>query len=84
MATTTIDLFDYLLGIHNLVVLVFDKAGNQSQAQVSFEIMANIDSTISDIKEIYERGWLTDKSYQALFKKALKLLKLEAKYFDRE
>lgn len=84
VATTTIDLFDYSLGVHNLTVKAIDKAGNQAEKQVNFEIIANIDSTISDIKKIYERGWLTDKIYEKLLKNAFKLLKIEAKYFNRE
>ncbi|MBI2459554.1 MAG: hypothetical protein HYV53_03315, partial [Parcubacteria group bacterium] len=84
IATTTIDLFDYSLGTHNLVIKVSDKAGNQAQQQVSFTIIANIDSTISDIKEIYDRGWLKDKIYHELLKDGFKLLKIQTKYFDKE
>lgn len=64
--------------------MAIDKAGNQTEKQVNFEIIANIDSTISDIKEIYERGWLTDRIYEKLLKNAFKLLKIEAKYFAKE
>ncbi|MBI2459868.1 MAG: hypothetical protein HYV53_05000 [Parcubacteria group bacterium] len=84
IATTTIDLFDYSLGTHNLVIEVSDKAGNQAQQQVNFTIITNIDSTIADIKKIYELGWLKDKIYHKLLKDGFKLLKVEAKYFDKE
>jgi len=84
VATTTIDLFNYALGQHSLTIKAVDKVGNQAQEQVSFEIIANIDSTISDIKKIYELGWLKDKVYHELLKDAFKLLKLEAKYFEKE
>lgn len=84
IATTTIDLFDYSLGVHNLTIMAIDKAGNRAEKQVSFEIMANIESTISDIERIYERGWLADKIYEKLLKSAFKLLKIQAKYFDKE
>ncbi|MBI2459193.1 MAG: hypothetical protein HYV53_01410 [Parcubacteria group bacterium] len=84
ITTTTIDLFDYSLGTHNLTITAIDKAGNQAQQQVNFEIIANIDSTISDIKEIYDRGWLKDQVYHELLKDAFKLVKVEAKYFDKE
>ena len=84
VATTTIDLFDYALGQRSLIITAFDKAGNRAQQQVNFEIIANIDSTISDIKEIYERGWLKKGIYRALLENAFKLLKIEAKFFERE
>lgn len=84
IATTTVDLFDYSLGAHSLSILAIDKAGNQAQVQVNFEIIANIESATSDIQEIYERGWLTDKIYAKLLKGAFKLLKIEIKYFSKE
>jgi len=84
IATTTVDLFDYALGQHSLIVQVSDRADNQTVEQVKFEIIANIDSTISDIKKIHELGWLKDKIYHELLKDALKLLKIEVKYFDKE
>jgi len=84
IATTTIDLFDYSLGVHSLAIQVFDKAGNQARTQVNFEITANINSTISDIQEINRRGWLKGKLYQPLLVGAFKLLEIEAKYFDKE
>ncbi|MFH1583327.1 MAG: alpha/beta fold hydrolase, partial [Candidatus Falkowbacteria bacterium] len=84
IATTTVNLFDYSLGQHSLIITAIDKAGNQAQAQVNFEIIADIDSTISDIKEIYERGWLKKGIYRALLENAFKLLKIEAKFFERE
>jgi len=84
VATTTVDLFDYSLGMHNLTIIAIDQAGNQTLKQVNFEIIANIDSTISDINEIYERGWLTSKIYKELLKDAFKLLKIQAKYFTKE
>jgi len=84
VATTTVNLFVYSLGDHNLIVQAVDKVGNQSQTQINFEIITNIDSTINDIKEIYNRSWLTSKIYYALLENAFKLLKIETKYFDRE
>ena len=84
VATTTIDLFDYALGQHSLIISVFDNAGNQAQAQINFEIITNIDSTISDIKEINNRDWLKGRIYHALLENAFKLLKIETKFFDKE
>lgn len=84
VATTTIDLFDYALGQHSLIIQVVDKSSNQAEAQASFEIIANINSTISDIEEIYERGWFTSKLYKPILINALRLLAIEEKYFDKE
>jgi len=77
-------LSDYSLGRHSLVIQAVDKAGNQAVKQVNFEIIANIDSTISDIEKIHELGWLKDKIYYRLLTQAFRLLRIEAKYFDRE
>jgi len=84
VATTTVDLFNYALGQHNLEIQAVDKAGNQARAKIKFEIIADVDSTISDINKVYDQGWLKDKTYQALLKDAFKLLKIEAKEFDKE
>jgi len=84
VATATIDLFYYQLGTHNIVITASDKAGNRAEAQVSFEIIASIESTISDIKEVYEQGWLKSGLYRLLLENAFKLLKIEIKYFDKE
>ena len=84
VATTTINLFDYVLGGHALVITAWDKAGNQAQVQVNFKIIASIESTISDIREIHDRGWLKDKAYFRLLTQAFRLLRIETKYFDRE
>lgn len=84
IATTTVDLFDYALGQHNLIIQAVDQAGNQAQAQVNFEIITSIDSTIRDIEEIYKRGWLKGRLYKPLLISAFRLLDIEAKYFSKE
>lgn len=84
IATTTINLFDYALGEHSLIIQAFDKAGNQTQAQVNFKIIADINSIISDIEEIYSRGWLKGKLYKSILISAFKLLEVEDKYFKKE
>ena len=84
VATTAVDLFNYPLGIHTLIITALDKAGNLGQAQVDFEIIASIESTIADIQEIYERGWFKGKIYHPLLINALRLLKIEERYFERE
>jgi pimeloyl-ACP methyl ester carboxylesterase len=82
IATTTVSLFDYSLGQHNLIVQAFDKSGSQTEEQVMFEIIANIDSTILDIKEIYARGWLSSQVYKILLIDAFKLLTITIKSID--
>lgn len=84
VATTTIDLFNYALGGHNLTITAIDQAGNQSQMEIKFEIIASIDSTISDVEEIYNHGWLKEKTYLKLLREASQLLRTDDKYFNRE
>ena len=84
ISTTTIDLFDYTIGMYTIMITAVDRKGNSSQAQVSFEIIANIESTIADIKEIHDRGWLKGKLYKPMLVNAFRLLEIEAKYFDKQ
>ncbi|MFH1822497.1 MAG: hypothetical protein ABH830_02235, partial [Patescibacteria group bacterium] len=82
---TTINLFDYSLGWHSLIIMAVDKAGNRAQNQVNFEIIANIDSTIADLKEIYSRGWIINSDiFESLLDKMTKLILDQVKFFDKE
>lgn len=51
-----IDLFDYSLGGHVIQVEAVDKACNIGTSSVSFEIVADIDSMISDIIRLHNKG----------------------------
>jgi pimeloyl-ACP methyl ester carboxylesterase len=76
LSTTTIDLFNYTLGVHQISIKAADKAGNQAIKTVNFEIVANIDSSISDINTVYAKKWLgngADKNALVLSLSALKL-----------
>ena len=84
ISTTTIDLFDYAIGMHTITIVAIDKKENSGQAQVSFEIIANIESTIADIQEIYNRGWLKGGIAKAILVNSFRLLNIEAKYFDKQ
>ena len=84
VAITTVDLFDYVLGEHRLEIFVSDKAGNQAEARAVFEITADVNSTISDIEEVHNRGWLKGRIYKPLLISAFRLVKIEARYFKRE
>jgi hypothetical protein len=56
--TATVDLFNYALGVHKISIKAADKSGNKSEKTVNFEIVANIDSTIYDVKAAYNKKWL--------------------------
>jgi len=80
----TVDLFDYAIGMHTITITAIDKKANSSQTQVSFEIIANIESTIADIEEIYNRGWLKRRVTKAILVNAGRLLDIKAKCFDKQ
>jgi len=84
ISTTTIDLFDYAIGTHIITITAIDKKANESQAQVSFEIIANIESTIADIEEIHNRGWLKGGITKAILVNSFRLLGIKVKYFDKQ
>lgn len=64
--TSPINLFDYTLGPHSLVVSASDLAGNSVSTTANFLITTNIDSTLSDIGVIYGRGWINEKANKQL------------------
>src|SRR3989344_2922654 len=67
---TSIDLFFKNLGEHSVSVSAYDMFFNMSSSTVNFKIVANIDSTISDINRAYDLGWIKDKKAKdALIKK---------------
>jgi hypothetical protein len=70
----TVDLFDYQIGTHTLSILASDKAGNSTEKKINFSVTADIKSTISDIKEIYKRGWLKNSSPRDLLIGELNIL----------
>jgi hypothetical protein len=53
VATTSIDLFNYKLGQHQVAIVADDLAGNSATATKDFLITANINSTISDVSRSY-------------------------------
>lgn len=56
-----IDLFFYHLGEHIFKIQVQDKAGNSSEKEIKFKIIATIESLISDIKRCYQEGWIKNE-----------------------
>jgi hypothetical protein len=67
---TSIDLFFYSLGSHVLDVLAYDRAGNISVKQVTFNVVATVSSTISDVNRAYDLGWIKlRKTRDSLIKK---------------
>jgi len=61
-STTSIDLFPYHLGGHQLIVKIFDLAGNQTATTVPFSIITSIPGTIDDIKRLYSEKQITKAS----------------------
>jgi len=84
ISTTTIDLFDYAIGTHTITITAIDKKANSSQAQVSFEIIVNTESTIANIEKIYNRGWLKRRITKEILVNAGRLLDIKAKCFDKQ
>ena len=84
ISTTTIDLFDYAIGTHTITITAIDKKANSSQAQVSFEIIVNTESTIANIEKIYNRGWLKRGITKEILVNAGRLLDIKAKCFDKQ
>jgi triacylglycerol esterase/lipase EstA (alpha/beta hydrolase family) len=82
ISSTTVNLFDYQIGVHTLSVVVFDKAGNSTEKKINFSITADIRSTISDIKETYKRGWLKNSSQRDLLIGDLNILDVALKLLD--
>jgi hypothetical protein len=62
LTTTTVDLFSYTLGTHQVSIKATDNAGNQAVKTVNFKIVASIGSTIYDIKTAYSKKWLNKES----------------------
>ncbi|TAL49442.1 hypothetical protein EPN83_00850 [Patescibacteria group bacterium] len=94
----SIDLFFEELGEHFVSASAFDMFFNMSRSSVNFNIIATIDSTISDINRSYHLGWIKDKkSRDALIKKVnsaksgkkidkklLKALILDLKLYEKD
>lgn len=68
-----IDPFYEKLGDHKLRVMAQDFIVNTSTAEVSFRIIATINSTISDVDRAYSQGWIKNKKIKDGFMKTLLL-----------
>ena len=58
----SVDLFFEKLGTHRVSVSASDFIGNAADAGVNFQVIATIQSTISDIERAYSLGWIIKKS----------------------
>ncbi len=68
--SANVDLFSYSLGSHSLNVSAYDKAGNLSTKEVKFDIIATVNSTISDVNRSYDLDWIhSKKNRDSLLKK---------------
>lgn len=53
-----IDLFFYHLGGHIFKIHAEDNAGNKSEKEINFQVIATVDTLISDIERCYREGWI--------------------------
>ncbi|MFA5359716.1 MAG: alpha/beta hydrolase [Patescibacteria group bacterium] len=53
IGSTTIDLFLYSLGAHQLVIKIFDMAGNQTTAVIPFSVATSLFGAQNDIKRLF-------------------------------
>ena len=83
ISSTTVNLFDYQIGMHSLSVVVIDNAGNFAEKRVDFKIVADIKSTIGDIEEVYDRDWLKGLSRKNILIGELKILESALNLIDR-
>jgi len=84
ITTTTVDLFDYTIGEHVLFIKVFDRAGNFTEEQANFNIISNIESTLSDIEMIYKLDYLKNIFWKNILIGELKVLDIALKSLDKE
>jgi len=62
ISTTSMDLFSYRLGSHQLTIEAVDLAGNQTTITISFSVVTSIPGTIDDIKRLYSEKQITKVS----------------------
>ncbi|MDP3784696.1 MAG: hypothetical protein Q8R12_01305 [bacterium] len=58
----SVDLFFEKLGSHKVSANAADFVGNGTNKEVTFRVVATLQSTISDIERAYSLGWITKKS----------------------
>lgn len=59
-----VDLFQYSVpSTHTLAISATDYAGNVASKTVSFDVVANIQSTVSDVDRLLASGDITDQSF---------------------
>lgn len=79
-ASPSIDLFFYSLGSHSMDITATDRAGNTATDSFGFQIIATLDSTISDTERAYELGWIEKEGIKNSLINRLKLaIKIEKK-----
>ncbi|MFA6393446.1 MAG: Ig-like domain-containing protein [Patescibacteria group bacterium] len=83
IATTTIDLFYSKTGEHVLEITAKDRAGNIGSSTVKFKITATPDSVISDIKRLYDSGWITDRTTSKILIREIEDIKWYLKRLDQ-
>jgi len=62
ISTTSIDLFPYNLGGHQLIIKTVDLAGNQIATTVPFSITTSLPGAINDVKRLYSENQIIKAS----------------------
>ncbi len=76
-STETVDLFFERLGDHRVNIETSDRAGNPSNTEVKFRVIATLESTIADIEKAFSLGWITNKGIEeSLIKKLNAIINL--------
>jgi pimeloyl-ACP methyl ester carboxylesterase len=84
ISSTTINLFDYQLGAHTLLMIARDQVGNSTEKKVNFKIITDIKSAIADIETTYKNGWLKNLCRKNILIGELKILAGTLNFIDKE
>lgn len=84
ISSDSLDLFNYELGEHDLIFEAEDNAGNQASSSVAFEIIASIDSAISDIKRMRGNNWIANNIVSLALRTGLNTIKKGIDVFDQQ
>jgi pimeloyl-ACP methyl ester carboxylesterase len=61
LVTSTIDLFGKDLGAHKVKIIAEDRAGNMTEKEINFQVIASFESATADIFRVYEEGDISKK-----------------------
>lgn len=84
VSTTSIDLFPYHLGDHQLFILVSDLAGNQTATTVPFSVVTSMPGAIDDINRLYSEKQITKANVKEDLIKELNSLQQYIERFGKQ